>query len=97
MQQAYPARDANVDQKPAALTISGPFGCASPISSDNSGFIANFTRWPGRMVRTSHGGDAQPADEAAGRELGFARPAVDEVDDLVAGVVGSPLAIPSTM
>ena len=39
------------------------------------------------------GRDSQPADEAAGRELCLLRPAVDEIDDLVADVVGSPLAV----
>ena len=35
----------------------------------------------------------QPTDEGLGRNLGLARPAVDEVDDLIAGVVGGPLAL----
>ena len=35
-------------------------------------------------------GDVNPGDEAFGRDLGFVRPGLDEVDDLVAGVVGSP-------
>jgi hypothetical protein len=39
------------------------------------------------------GGDAQPADESAGGQLGLASPAVDKVDDLVAMIVGGPLAV----
>ena len=35
-------------------------------------------------------GDVDPGDEAFGRDLGFVGPGLDEVDDLVAGVVGSP-------
>jgi hypothetical protein len=35
-------------------------------------------------------GDLDPGDEAFGRNLGFVGPGLDEVDDLVAGVVGSP-------
>ena len=37
--------------------------------------------------------DAQPADESAGGQLRLAGPEVDEVDDLVAVVVGGPLAV----
>src|SRR5437763_33692 len=35
-------------------------------------------------------GDAQPGDVAAGGDVGLVRPGADEVDDLVAGVVGNP-------
>src|SRR5579885_3341945 len=36
------------------------------------------------------GGDAEPADEPRHRDLGAPGPVPDEVDDLVAGVVGNP-------
>lgn len=35
-------------------------------------------------------GDVDPGDEAFDRDLGFVGPGLNEVDDLVAGVVGSP-------
>lgn len=41
-------------------------------------------------------GDVDPGDEAFGRDLGFVGPGLDEIDDLVAGVVGSPLAVQSS-
>jgi hypothetical protein len=39
------------------------------------------------------GRNAQPADESAGRQIGLAGPAVDEVDDLVSVIVGGPLSV----
>src|SRR5262249_2155581 len=38
-------------------------------------------------------GDAQPQEETGDGEAGLAGPAVDEIDDLVAGVVGNPEAV----
>jgi hypothetical protein len=35
-------------------------------------------------------GDANPEEEAGDSDAGFAGPAVDEIDDLVAGVMGNP-------
>src|SRR5262249_18273154 len=35
-------------------------------------------------------GDVDPRNEAFGRDLGFVGPGLNEVDDLVASVVGSP-------
>ena len=37
------------------------------------------------------GGDGDPANEAMSRELGFVAPFADEVDDLIADVMGRPL------
>jgi hypothetical protein len=36
------------------------------------------------------GGDAEPRQEAGDGDAGLVGPAVDEIDDLVAGVVGNP-------
>jgi hypothetical protein len=36
------------------------------------------------------GGQVEPYQEAGDRDAGLAGPAVDEIDDLVAGVVGNP-------
>jgi hypothetical protein len=36
--------------------------------------------------------DADPGQEARDRDLGFVGPGADEIDDLVAGVVGDPAA-----
>jgi hypothetical protein len=37
-------------------------------------------------------GDTDPCDEGLGSNFGFIGPDLDEVDDLIAGVVGNPLA-----
>jgi hypothetical protein len=39
------------------------------------------------------GGQAQPQEEAGDGDAGLAGPAVDEVNDLVAGVVGNPASV----
>jgi hypothetical protein len=39
------------------------------------------------------GGQAEPEQEAGDGDTGFAGPAVDEIDDLVAGVVGNPASV----
>jgi hypothetical protein len=39
------------------------------------------------------GGQADPQKEGEDGEAGFAGPAVDEVNDLIAGVVGNPAAV----
>jgi hypothetical protein len=39
------------------------------------------------------GGDAEPEEEADNGDAGFAGPAVDEVDDVVAGIVGNPASV----
>jgi hypothetical protein len=38
-------------------------------------------------------GQAEPEEEARDGDAGLAGPAVDEIDDLVAGVVGNPEAV----
>ena len=38
------------------------------------------------------GADADPGQEATGRDVGLVAPGADEIDDLVAGVVGDPAA-----
>ena len=42
------------------------------------------------------GADADPGEEAADGDLGLVRPGADEIDDLVAGVVGDPAAVQSS-
>ena len=42
------------------------------------------------------GGQAQPQQEAGDGDAGLAGPVVDEIDDLVAGVVGNPEAVQSS-
>src|SRR5262249_11952380 len=42
------------------------------------------------------GGEGQPAQEAGDGDAGLVGPAVDEVDDLVAGVVGNPASFQSS-
>jgi len=37
-------------------------------------------------------GDADPRHEARDRDVGFVRPGADEIDDLVARIVGDPAA-----
>jgi hypothetical protein len=39
------------------------------------------------------GGQAEPEQEASDGDAGFAGPAVDEVDEGVAGVVGNPASV----
>jgi hypothetical protein len=39
------------------------------------------------------GGEAQPTEEATSRDAGLVAPGTDEIDDLVAGVVGHPAAL----
>jgi hypothetical protein len=39
------------------------------------------------------GGQAEPEQEAGDGNTGFAGPAVDEIDDLVAGIVGNPTSV----
>ena len=39
------------------------------------------------------GGQAQPEQEAGDGDAGFVGPAVDEINDLVAGVVGNPESV----
>jgi hypothetical protein len=36
---------------------------------------------------------AEPEQETSDRNAGFAGPAVDEIDDLIAGVVGNPASV----
>jgi hypothetical protein len=39
------------------------------------------------------GGQAEPQQEAGDGDAGLAGPAVDEIDDLIAGVVGDPASV----
>jgi hypothetical protein len=39
------------------------------------------------------GGQAKPDEEAQNGDTGFVGPAVDEINDLVAGVVGNPASV----
>jgi len=39
------------------------------------------------------GGEAEPQEEASDRDAGLVSPAVDKIDDLVAGVVGNPESV----
>jgi hypothetical protein len=39
------------------------------------------------------GGQAEPEQEASDGDAGLTGPAVDEIDDLVAGVVGNPASV----
>jgi hypothetical protein len=38
------------------------------------------------------GADADPGEEAGRGDVGFVAPGADEIDDLIAGVVGDPFA-----
>jgi hypothetical protein len=42
------------------------------------------------------GGQAQPQQETQDGDAGLAGPAVDEIDDLVAGIMGNPEAVQSS-
>jgi hypothetical protein len=39
------------------------------------------------------GGDADPGEEAAQGDVGFVGPGADEIDELIAAVVGDPAAL----
>jgi hypothetical protein len=39
------------------------------------------------------GGNTEPQEEASDGDAGFVGPAVDKIDDLVAGVVGNPESV----
>ena len=41
-------------------------------------------------------GDAEPGDEARDRDVGLVRPGADEIDELVARVVGDPALVQSS-
>src|SRR5262249_45310326 len=42
------------------------------------------------------GGEAEPAQQASDGQAGLVRPAVDEIDDLIAAVVGNPQSVQSS-
>lgn len=54
--------------------------------------LVDFAETPFPVVELA-GADAEPTLEAGRGDLGFVRPDVDEIDDLIACIVGNPTSI----
>jgi hypothetical protein len=71
----------------------GAFVIGEPVIARDPGVVfVDLAEAAGPVVELA-AGDAEPGDEARERDVGFVGPGADEIDDLVARVVGDPGAL----
>ena len=63
-----------------------------PVIARNPGVVlVDFAETPDPVVILT-GADADPGKETRDRDLGLVGPGADEIDDVIAGIVGDPAA-----